>query len=681
MYAMELNTELINVKGVGSARFEQLKQLGLKTVADLMGYYPRKYQDYSSPIPIKDMRPGLVCLQVKISNLTTRRVRRGMHITEAIATDNTGKVKLIWFNQPYRSSSIKPNSLYYLTGEYAMSNNRLQIVSPNIELKQDSDDFKSGILPIYKESKNIKSTYIRKLIKQLEPLFIDIPETLPDFVVMGEKLMPKAIAVKALHLPQSANQLDEATARMGFEEVFILMLASASNKNQTLQNIAPKICFNEIVAKEFVSKLKFKLTDSQRRVIWQIYKDMQTTEPMNRLVEGDVGSGKTVVATMAGLMVCEQDMQVAFLAPTELLARQHYNTIKEFLGHTKYANEIALITGGHTAKLKKEIKESLAKGRIRFLIGTHAILQKDVDWHNLGLVVIDEQHRFGVEQRQNITLKAGHMPHVLCLTATPIPRSLALTVYGELSISTLDTAPSTRAGVDTELISPNSTAQMYEKIIKSLELGQQAYIVCPLVNESDFLPVASAEETYEKLRKTVFKNWKVGLLHGRMKPSDKEHVMANFRDKTIDVLVSTTVIEVGVDVPNATEMAIMDANRFGLAQLHQLRGRVGRGQHKGTCYLVMTDSSAPSRRMRAVAGTDSGFELAELDLEIRGPGAIYGHMQHGALDLNFAKITDAKLINKAKNAIEKYPQLQENMVKYKQLFRSVNKASKLIYFN
>lgn len=678
---MDLNTPLSAVKGVGPARSKQLAGLGLENIKDLIEYFPRRYDDYSNTINISAMRPGLVSLEVSFGSISSRRVRRGMHITEAAATDETGKVKVVWFNQPYRPNSIDTTKKYYLRGEYAMSANRLQIVNPSVELKESADSFTSGIVPIYRETKDLKSTYIRKLLNTVKSSFAHITETLPDMIVSEEGLVSKQQAYLSLHFPSTTTRLQQAQHRMGFEEVFVLMLASISNKNEATKTKAIPVKFIEQTAKNFVSNLAFKLTDSQRRVVWQIFKDMQLDVPMNRLVEGDVGSGKTVVAAMSAIMACEANLQVALLAPTELLANQHYQTIKEFFGHSKYASQVELLTGSHKPKEKQAIKQKIANHEIKFVIGTHAILQQDIDWHSLGLVIIDEQHRFGVEQRQKITLRAGHMPHILCLTATPIPRSLALTVYGELDISILESAPNIRAGVKTELISPNSTAQMYEKVNKSIELGRQAYVVCPLVNESSILQVASAEETYKKLKQSVFKKSRVGLLHGKMKSVEKEKTMLMFRNHEIDVLVSTTVIEVGVDVQNATEMVILDANRFGLAQLHQLRGRVGRGQHAGTCFLVLMDSAAPSKRMRAIAGTDSGFDLAELDLEIRGPGAIYGTMQHGALDLNFAKITDSKLVNKAKAAITNHPEIFKNMVEYKQLQQSVKKATRLIYFN
>lgn len=408
---------------------------------------------------------------------------------------------------------------------------------------------------------------------------------------------------------------------------------------------------------------------------------MDSETPMNRLVEGDVGSGKTVVAAMAAIMAMHANQQVAFIAPTELLARQHVKTLTDVLAHSPYASQIGLLIGGMTARAKMALKHGIASHDVRLIVGTHALLQEDVDWHNLGLVIVDEQHRFGVDQRQKLHTKAGHMPHVLCLTATPIPRSLALTIYGELDISVLAQAPATRAGVETSLVSPNSRAQMFAAVKVQLEAGRQAYIVCPMITESDTIQTASAQRVYDDLRHKELRQWRVGLLHGRMKPAEKDDVMQQFMAHKIDVLVSTTVIEVGVDVPNASVMIIEGADRFGLAQLHQLRGRVGRGQHKGHCYLVMSDSKAPTRRMRAIESTTDGFQLAELDLEIRGPGAIYGKRQHGELDLHIASLGDTQLIAQAREAAQAFADQGEDLLQYTQLAASVQRAVNLTYLN
>jgi ATP-dependent DNA helicase RecG len=435
------------------------------------------------------------------------------------------------------------------------------------------------------------------------------------------------------------------------------------------------------VAKKFVSELPFQLTDAQRKAVWQIYQDMEKSQPMNRLVEGDVGSGKTVVAAMAALMVLHRGHQVVLMAPTEILARQHGNTIQQLLTPLGYGEQVGLLVGSLKPAAKKNAHQAIKDGQLTFIVGTHAVIQEKVDLHNLELIIIDEQHRFGVEQRKTLMSKAGHMPHVLSLTATPIPRSLALTLYGELDLSLLDQKPPGRLDAKTTIVSPNSRAQLYAEIDNELTAGRQLFVVCPLVNESDLTPASSAEETYKTLSKGAFKHRRVGLLHGQMKADDKQAVMQQFVDHELDVLVATTVIEVGVDVPNATVMLIENADRFGLSQLHQLRGRIGRGQHQSYCYLMMSDSSAPTRRLRAMEQTNDGFRLAELDLELRGPGAIYGTMQHGALDLRIAKLTDTKLIASARTAAAKFIDRHESLVQYSELNNHVTRLRAVTNLN
>jgi len=407
---------------------------------------------------------------------------------------------------------------------------------------------------------------------------------------------------------------------------------------------------------------------------------MQKTHPMNRLVEGDVGSGKTVVATMAALMAMEQGFQVALMAPTELLARQHAATIHNLLSPLGYAGQLGLLVGSLKPSQKTEAHKRIKSGDIRLIVGTHALIQEKVDMHKLGLIIVDEQHRFGVDQRKKLQAKAGHMPHVLSMTATPIPRSLALTLYGELDISVIDTMPVGRKPVITKICSPNSRAQLYKTIDGELQAGRQMFVVCPLISESDILPGKAAEVVYEHIKKD-FKSRKTGLLHGKMKPADKTQTMADFATHKLDILVATTVIEVGVDVPNATVILIEDAERFGLAQIHQLRGRVGRSDHQGYAYLMMSDSSAPTRRLRALESSSDGFALAELDLEIRGPGAIYGQLQHGQLDLRVAKLSDTKLIAAARGAAQEFIDKGENLLKYDQLYARVSKLRAITNLN
>jgi ATP-dependent DNA helicase RecG len=590
-----------------------------------------------------------------------------MHLTEAVVSDETGSMRIIWFNQPYRAAALKSGAEYYFSGLFELSHQRLQITNPSAELVSDFTVNTARIVPVYRETKGITSKQIRKIVANCQRVMQQLPETLPAWLVTEQKLLSRSEATLAMHFPESTEQLAEAKRRLGFEEVFELSLASLLNKQEITADASLAIPFDDRLAKKFVSHLPFRLTDAQRKAVWQIYLDMQAEHPMNRLVEGDVGSGKTVVATMAAVMAVQSGYQVAFMAPTELLARQHADTIYKLLQPLRLESQLTLLVGALSSVQKKQAHAAIASGKARFIVGTNALIQEKVDMHKLGLVIIDEQHRFGVEQRKELMAKAGHMPHLLSLTATPIPRSLALTLYGELDISILDAKPAGRQPVHTEIVSPNSVEPVYADIRMELAAGRQMFVVCPLISESDVLNAHSAEKIYEQVSKKEFKDFRVGLLHGKMKADEKNAIMAQFVTRGLDVLVATTVIEVGVDVPNASVMMIQSAERFGLAQLHQLRGRVGRGGHKAYCYLMMSDSSAPSRRLRALESSNDGFRLAELDLELRGPGAIYGQMQHGALDLRVAKLTDAQLIAAARKSAAKFIEKAENLVKYQEL--------------
>ena len=659
------------VKGVGDGVAEKLAMLGVRTVGDLIDYYPRRYNDFSHVSSARAIKPGPVTIEAVIKQVKGRYVRRGMHITEAVASDATDSVRLIWFNQPYREGAIKPGQSYFISGVYELSRTRFSIMNPSMELVSEFPVNTARIVPIYREMKGINSNQIRRFMRETVPFMRQLPETLPAWLIKEEQFISRAEALEAMHFPKDGDALETAKKRLAFEEVFELSLASLLNKYELLQDTSLAIPFKEKLAKQFVRHLPFELTDAQRKVVWQIYQDMQKTQPMNRLVEGDVGSGKTVVATMAALMAIAEGYQVAFMAPTELLARQHADTVFGLLEPLGMHDKVALLVGGMNTAQKQTAYVHIAKGKAQFIIGTHALIQEKVDMHKLGLVVIDEQHRFGVDQRRKLMAKAGHMPHLLSLTATPIPRSLALTLYGELDVSILDSKPPGRKPVATEICSPNSRAQLYAKIAQELDAGRQMFVVCPLITESSASKANSVEKVHEQLSRHDFKHRTVGLLHGKMKSAEKQDIMDRFVKHELDILVSTTVIEVGVDVPNASVMLIEAADRFGLAQIHQLRGRVGRGGPHGYCYLMMSDSSAPPKRLKALERSNDGFKLAELDLSLRGPGAIYGTMQHGQLDLRIAKLTDIKLIARARAVAQDYIGRQEDLLQYPQLYEHV----------
>lgn len=645
---MKHSAPINELKGVGDELAKKLAILRIHTINDLIENFPRRYDDYSNILPVADLKPGSVTAEVTIGHVSGRYVRRGMHITEAIASDSSGSVRLVWFNQPYRASGIQHTKTYFVSGEYGLRRGRFSIFNPSLELASDFPVNTARIIPVYRETKGIKSAYIRKLIREALTQTQELDEHLPPWLIKSQRLMSYTEAVGEMHFPTSGKALEKAKRRLGFEEIFQLTLASLLNKYEFTKESALAISFNEQLARNFVEKLPFKLTSSQRKVVWRIYQDMAKTMPMNRLVEGDVGSGKTVVAAMAAMMAMEQDFQVAFMAPTEILARQHADTLLGLLGSVGYGNKVGLLIGGLKPAEKENAQKRLARGDIGLIVGTHALISEKVDMHSLGLIIVDEQHRFGVDQRKKLQAKAGHMPHVLHMSATPIPRSLALTLYGELDISVLDELPSGRQPVKTKVCSPNSRKQLYAVIDKELEKGRQMFVVTPLISDSDSSRGLSAEEVFKSLAEHEFRHRNVGLLHGKMKSAEKDAVMKKFINREFDILVSTTVIEVGVDVPNASIMLVEGAERFGLAQLHQLRGRVGRGAHQSYAFLMMSDSQAPSQRLQALETTNDGFKLAELDLQLRGPGAIYGSTQHGALDLRVASLGDTKLIAAAR---------------------------------
>lgn len=678
MKGAELLTEL---KGVGPSLAEKLAVLGLKTADDLINFYPRRYEDFSMITPINQLRPGPVTIEAQIKQAKDRYARRGLHITEAVASDKTDSLRLVWFNQPYRAASLQPGETYFISGNYELSHQRFAIMNPSIELASSFPINTARILPIYRQTKGLTSIQIRKVASQLVPLMRELPETLPDWLVAEQKLMARSQAIEMMHFPSSSQALADAKRRLGFEEVFSLSLASLLVKHELATESAPVLVFDEKLAKQFVASLPFQLTSDQRRVAWQIFKDLEQAKPANRLIEGDVGSGKTVVAAMTAALAMKAGYQVAFMAPTELLARQHADTLSKLLAPLGLDKEVSLLVGSQTPAQKSEARKRLASGDCQLIVGTHALIQEQVDYKKLALVTVDEQHRFGVDQRQKLQKKAGHAVHTLSLTATPIPRSLALVLYGELDISLIAEKPPDRLPVATKIVSPNSRAPVYAQIKQELDAGRQMFVVCPLISESEVLDANSAEKTFDQFSKHEFKNYKVGLLHGQMRSDAKNEIMRQFVEHELDILVATTVIEVGVDVPNASVMLIEAPERFGLAQIHQLRGRVGRGKAQGYCYLMMSDSKAPTRRLRALESSNDGFKLAELDLEIRGPGAIYGRSQHGQLDLRVATLTDVRLIAAARASAQTFIDSGESLLRYRELNAKVKQLQAVTTLN
>ena len=734
---MNLATNLDQIKSVGPKTAAELRRAGLHTVGDILMFLPRKHEDFTNVTPIAELQPGKVTIRARCQQISTRPVRRGLRLTTAVLADDTSKLNAVWFNQPYRVQQLGgSNEWFYFSGTFEYNYGRYQLTNPTAELAKELPVQADRLLPVYHAVRGLKSQTVRKVIEQLRPLMSVLPETLPPSVVQSEQLLDRAAAISAMHFPRDEREVEQARQRLAFEELFELVLASQLNKidNQKLAGFA--IPFEKSVVQDFVKKLPFTLTNAQRRGAWDILQDFENARPMNRLLQGDVGSGKTVVAGLAARQAASAGYQTAFMAPTEILARQHAETLAKLL--EPFGVTVGLLIGSVKGKARQTLYQQIASGSVDVVVGTHALIQDKVEFHSLGFVIIDEQHRFGVEQRQRLLMKvkdekvgsgaldtlsepmtiaagssretgraapgsrARHggeesvssallnakkpsitavMPHLLAMTATPIPRSLALTVYGELDVSVLDEQPRGRRPILTTIISPPSREAAYTAIDQQIAQGRQVYVVCSLITDSDSSDRKSVEVEYKRLKNSIFGHRRIAILHGKMAASEKDQIMQAFKNQKYDVLVSTTVIEVGVDVPNATIMMIEDADQFGLAQLHQLRGRVGRGQHQSFCYLMMSTNNKPSQRLREIEKSNDGFHLAEVDMSLRGPGEIYGRMQHGALNLQIATLADTQLIARAQKAAKRFIDSGESLSKYPALEARVRHNQRVTTLN
>lgn len=671
---MNLADSVETLKGIGPKTAEALKRAGIRTVRDFFYNLPKDYESYAAPTSIAEMRPGKVVIKGKIDSLSTRQARRRrLSITEGVIRDNTGAVKVVWFNQAYRVRQFSPEKEYYFTGNFELKNGRYSLISPSTAEVADIDP-KNGLSPIYVAHGAIKSHDFRRLASNSRSKFSEIPDLLPTV-----KPGTRKNALFFAHFPNSPKSAQGARDYLAYEELFELILAAKLNRQENEKLKAVEVPFVAAKIKEFVASLPFKLTGAQRLAAWEIFQNMEKNTPMNRLLQGDVGSGKTMVAALAAYEVVLQGRQVALLAPTAILATQHYEGLSKIL--EKFGVKTALLTGA--TKKKAELKKQIAAGEIDFVIGTHALLTDDTEFQDLALVIIDEQHRFGVEQRQKLLLKSpdGLAPHLLAMTATPIPRSLQLTVFGDLDVSILNEMPKGRRPITTKILTEVETRELlYPKIRETLNNGSQAYWICKAIDDDPRTETTSVKSRCAKLQRD-FPEVKIEFLHGRMKPAEKDAVMERFSRGEIQILVSTTVVEVGVDVPNATLMAIENAESYGLAQLHQLRGRVGRGSKASFCYLLTSGDTRPSLRLRELEKSNDGFHLAEVDLKLRGPGEIYGALQHGALDLRIATLSDTKLIHRAQADVQKFLQNPENMVKYKELISGITKYQQITTLN
>lgn len=656
-----LQTELTYLKGVGPKRAELLAKLGLQTVYDLLYYFPARYEDRRVVKPIGQLNIGekeSFCATVLFQAQSRAMGGRmgGRQITKLRAGDTTGRIDLQWWNQPYREKQFQPGMQLFVYGKIGEYNGILQVDSPDFEIIGDNDALQVGrIVPVYPATEGLYQSNLRRAIHNaLESCAPSLEECLPGEVLHKYNLRPLEWSLRQIHFPDSMTDQEQARGRLVFEELFLLQVALAQKKRAVLMGeIGIRHILEDEVIKKFIGILPFKLTDAQKRVMNEVRKDLRSPRPMNRLLHGDVGSGKTIVAAYALWTAQATGQQGALLAPTEILAEQHFSVLTRLF--RPLGIEVALLEGSLSAKQKRRIQADLSEGRVSIVVGTHALIQEGVTFNKLSVCVVDEQHRFGVMQRAALHQKGidGARPDVLVMTATPIPRTLALTVYGDLDVSTLDELPPGRQPIKTVKIKPAQRQRAYQFVLDEIKKGRQAYVVCPLVEESEKLAhLKAATALADRLRVEELHDVRVGLVHGQMSVLEREEQMELFRAGMHDVLVSTTVIEVGVDIPNATIMLIEDAERFGLSQLHQLRGRVGRGQHKSTCVLL-TDPRTDDgrRRIDVMTKTQNGFVIAEHDLQLRGPGEFYGTRQSGLPDFRLANIiSDVDVIQQAREA-------------------------------
>lgn len=732
---LDLTTPIEKSPRITLSLAAKLKRLGIKTERDLLFHFPSRYDDFSNQKTINDIIAGETAtingVIKKISNIRTFRKR--MFITEAVIEDGTGQIKSVWFNQPFLAKILKTGQNLSLSGKIATGPKGLYLQNPSYE--------KSGNLPrgihtggfvaVYPETEGLTSRWIRFLINNLIFLSAQVKDILPEETLYRQNLWNISRALWAIHFPKSKDDIKKAQRRFVFEEMLMMQLRTIKEKIKLKEKKSPQIKPNIDLIKKFVQSLNFQLTDAQRRSLWEIMQDISKPRPMNRLLEGDVGSGKTVVAAASSLLTAKCGYQIAYLAPTEILASQHFSTFKKLLssfgvsiGLCTASQKKCLIAGYTSEKILSP--KLIEDGSLDIIIGTHAILNDKIKFKNLGLIIIDEQHRFGVEQRAKLakresTETPAFLPHFLSMTATPIPRTLALTVYGDLDISLLNELPKNRKEIITKVVPPEKRNEAYDFIRQEVRMSGQVFVICPRIEipeqetplrqdfrrrqgfggqvggqtnnkrqgikyQQKFLQaeIKAVKEEYKKLAEKTFPDLRVAMLHGKMKPKEKELIMEKFSGANgkheIDILVSTSVVEVGVDIPNATIMMIEGAEKFGLSQLHQFRGRIGRGEKPSYCFLFTTGGIEAGRRLRAVAETKNGFELAEKDLEIRGPGDLFGIRQSGVPDIVLKNLDDHKLIRDAKQEAIILMQKDSSLKKYPPLLKRLEEMERMVHF-
>ncbi|MDQ6747175.1 MAG: ATP-dependent DNA helicase RecG [Candidatus Dormibacteraeota bacterium] len=643
-----------------SAYARKLERIGILTVADLLQYYPRRHEDFTEQVHVAFLQEGAKqTVRVRLERISMRPTFRRKSVVEAYLSDGTGRMKAMWFNQPWLAKNLNQGDEVTLSGKVTRQKGGagLVMINPALESTGTVNSLHTGrLVPLYRESQGLTSKWLRKAISEALPAAAGLRDELPGETAARLGLTTLASAVPQVHFPAGQGELDQARRRIAFHQLLLMQIAVLVSREERLHHAAPVIPYEVERARAIRDAMPFTLTNAQRKCAHAVFTDIAQARPMARLLQGDVGSGKTAVAAMAIAMASAAGFQTLFMAPTELLAHQHARTLRPLLEAIGIRME--LLVGSTAGSARRTVLAGLDGGFLDVVVGTHALIEDPVQPRALGLVITDEQHRFGVAQRGALARKGGDLyPHVLSMTATPIPRTLQLTLYGDLTVSVLDEVPPGRQPVETRLVMPQEREGAYEYVREQVRRGRQAFVICPLVEDSDLIQARSATSEHQRLQSDVFPDLRLALLHGRMKPKDKDATMEAFKAGDFDVLVSTSVVEVGVDVPNATVMLIEGAERFGLAQLHQFRGRVGRGADKATC-LLCSDAERPedNRRLDALVNFSSGFDLAEVDLKLRGPGDVLGAtgQQSGHGDgLMVAGLLDARLIALAREEAER----------------------------
>ncbi len=709
IHMISLQTELKNINGLSPTIASKLKYLGIQTVKELIFNFPNRYEDFSKTIKISELKvnePATISGEVKKIDIK-RTWKRRMVIVEALIVDDSGAIKATWFNQPYVGKILKVNSFYNFSGKLSSGGREIYLSNPSYEPAISKSEIKhtAGLIPIYSETRGLTSRGIRYILKPILSDVEEVKEFIPEDILKSNKIPEINSAIKKIHFPKNKEEIDSAKKRFSFENIFLLELNNIKTKLDMEREKAHNLGIEKEEVELLIKKLPFELTKTQTRSLYEIIGDLNKNHPMNRLLEGDVGSGKTIIVAIAAILTAQKSKQVALMAPTEVLALQHLNTFQKVFGTYLKSEKIGfgILTSGLKQKDKKEIKSKIVSGEIKIIIGTHSLIQKDLIFNDLGLIIIDEQHRFGIEQRGALVKsEVSHaneenkiLPHFLSMSATPIPRTLALTLFGDLELSIIDELPKGRKPILTKLVPNENRAKAYNFVKEKIREGRQVFVVCPRIEKSKpdenekevsnkipdkWKDAKTIEEEYENLSKNIFPEFSVGFIHGKIKSEEKEKIMKNFKDNKIQILIATSLIEVGIDVPNATIMIIEGSEYFGLSQLYQLRGRIGRGEHQSFCLLFSDSKNASSNsRLNALIKAKNGFELAEIDLKLRGPGEILGDKQTGLPDIAMDALKDIKLIKSVRDSVVKILKKDRELENYPALRHKISEFQKQIH--